>query len=219
MLKGHLSSTFIPNLRHISLSLHQGTISFPLPCCLLNPSRLCVCCVLKLIWGRQGPRVRWCLEGGGNRPFSYFEYDPNICVLRYSQVPLHRAEISALLKLPLSFFFPLRTTISLNLAFLSLLFSMKEIQRSIFVAVPFTLHFGSNLGGRSFNPWVVTWTMLGQTCVRHDVLGFCFQLFLASTLMEGLEQGVTQVVSKCLLLGFWFWRGHLTSLSPVKWGD
>lgn len=118
------------------------------------------------------------------------------------------------------FFFPLRTTISFNLAWLlSLLFSMKEIQRSIFVAVPFILHFGSNLGGRSFNPWVVTWTMLGQTCVRHDVLGFCFQLFLASNLMEGLEWGVTQVVSKCLLLGFWFWGGHLTSLSPVKWGD
>lgn len=119
--------------------------------------------------------MRWCLEGGGNRLFSYFWIWPKHLWTETRPGPFAQSWDFSSAKVTSVFFFPLRTTISVNLAWLlSLLFSMKKIRSSIFVAVPFTLNFGSNLGGRSFNPWVVTWTNAGTDMCEAWCPGFLF---------------------------------------------
>lgn len=63
---GHLNSISLPWTQFKTDFSFTASVThlLALPCCLLNPSVLSVCSILKLGWGCQARRVRWSPEGG-----------------------------------------------------------------------------------------------------------------------------------------------------------
>lgn len=170
------------------------------------------------------------LRVGGNRQFSYFECDPNICELREAS-PLCTVEIFTLLKLLLLLFFFLSKEhqfLCIWHDFFLCCLRLRRFKSLVLMTIPFTLHFSSSLGSGYFIPRVCTdvhsnWDLSWDTCVEHGDLGFWIQSFLMSILTEGAGWGARQVLGKCLLQTFTSEEGTLSGaqflICKMRWLD